>query len=173
MKKTMHVAIVVCLMLVVACFSGCGKKREYKGYVPVTQAEAEAFAGQLIEKFKQGDKKPFFDFGTDLDAAGALSHLINPDIDAQMKSHGMPDLSAEQRKAVAEGIVTMNHAYFDSLKSVERVGTEEQLGLFSVVLDCQFDQTSKMKLKGQKFLLMLIKKKGTGEIVVASYHPHI
>ena len=162
-------AIVICLMFVAACFSGCGKKKgEYKGYVPVTQAEAESFAKQLIEKFKQGDKKQFFDFGTDLDAADAVAHLVNADIPAQMQT---PVLSAEQRKAAAEALAIMNHAYFDSLKGVELIETKEELGLFTVVLDCQFDQTSKMKIKEQKFALMLVKKKSSNEIVVATYHP--
>ena len=107
-------------MIFVIGLSGCGKKGEYKGFVPVTKAEAEAFAAQLVEKFKQGDKKPFFDFGTDYDASDALAHLSNPDIDAPMKKmnaemkvagmQSLDDMSAEQRKAMMDGIVTMNHA---------------------------------------------------------------
>ena len=168
MKKKTYVTIMVCLMLGAVCFSGCGKKKgEYKGYVPVTQAEAESFAKQLIEKFKQGDKKPFFDFGTDIDVADAVTHLVNVDVPNQA------DLSTDQLKVAANAISLMNHAYFDSLKSVELVETKEELGLLTVVLDCQFDQTSKMKIKEQKFALMLVKKKSSGEIVVATYHPAI
>ena len=181
MKTRMRdVFMVACLMIFVIGLSGCGKKGEYKGFVPVTKAEAETFATQLVEKFKQGDKKPFFDFGTNYDASDAFAHLTNPDIDAQMKEvnaqmkaagmQTLDDMSAEQRKTLMDGIVTMNHAYFDSLKSVEFVETKEELGIMAVVIDCQFDQTSKLKLKEQKFTLMLLKKKSTGEIVVASHH---
>ena len=169
MTKFTHVTVVVCLMLGMVCFCGCGKKGEYKGYVHVTQAEAETFAEQLIAKFKQGDKQPFYDFGIDMDAVDAAGHLTNVDISAQIK---MPDLSAEERKVMAEGIAFVNHDCFDSLKNVELVETKELLGLRAVVLDCKFDQTSRSRqVKEQKYTLQLLKKKSSGEIVVASYMP--
>ena len=169
MMKLMHITVAFCLMLGIACFCGCGKKGEYKGFVHVSQAEAEAFAGQLIAKFQQGDKKPFYDFGMDMDAVEAANHLTNVDIPAQMK---MPDLSAEERKAMAGGIAFMNKDCFDSLKSVDLVETKEQLGFRAVVLDCKFDQTSRGRnVKEQKYTLLLLKKKSSGEIVVTSYMP--
>jgi len=146
-------------MLGMACFCGCGKKGEYKGYVHVTQAEAETFAEQLIAKFKQGDKQPFYDFGTDMDAVEAFHHLSSPN-----KKQGT--LNAEQRKVVADSQAMKNHLYFDSLMSVEFVEVKEQLGSPAVVIDCKFDKTFKLMNKEQKFALNMVKKKDSGEIVV-------
>ena len=48
-------------VILITCFSGCSeKKAESRGFEPVSQAEAEAFANQLIEKFKQSDKSYLF-----------------------------------------------------------------------------------------------------------------
>ena len=77
MNRKNNVRVVVCLFVFVVGIVGCssGKKGGYRGFVPVSRAEAEAFAEQLIDKFMQGDKTPFFEFASDIDASSASGFL--------------------------------------------------------------------------------------------------
>jgi hypothetical protein len=166
MKNKYYSYIVFCLLvLLVVCFSGCpGKKDESRGFEPVSQAEAESFANQLIAKFKQGDKTPFFNVDTDLDTTIALCYFAGEEIPGFMKSAG-----EQERRAYADRSVAMNHDLFDSLKSVELVEVKEKFGTFCAILDCKFDQTSKRPIKNRKFPFSLLKKKESGEIIVAGF----
>jgi hypothetical protein len=153
-------------LIFIACLSGCSKKDESRGFEPVSQAEAEAFAKQLLEKFKQGDKSAFFSAGTDLNVLIALWYFAETDIPDFVKK-----ANEQERQTHADNIVAMNHILFDSLKSVELVEVQEKYGVFYAVLDCKFDQTVKTSVRNpsvrnRKFPFTLLKKKATGEIIV-------
>jgi hypothetical protein len=164
-KKKFNGYITVCLFVFIACFSGCsGKKDESRGFEPVSQAEAESFANQLIAKFKQGDKSPFFNVGTDVSTIAALCHFSGVEIPGIMKSP-----SEQECRAFADRSVATNHMFFDSLKSVKLVEVKEKHGTFCAVLDCKFDQSVKSPITNSKFPFTLLKKKSSGEIVVVGF----
>ena len=167
--KTIRDKLIVALMVIlVAGIFGCssGKKGEYRGFVPVSRAEAEAFAEQLVAKFKQGDKQPFFDFGTDVDAVMAYYDFSGVDVAREM------NLSEQQIQSQMNMQKNANKTLFGSLKQVELNGVkEDRLGMLCVVLDIVLNP-SKNPASDRKLTitLPLLKKKSTDEIVVATYN---
>ena len=162
-KRLRDTLIVICLVVYVGCFFGCssGEKGD-RGFVPVSRAEAEAFAKPLIAKFNQGDKTPFYDFATGLDASLALTYyarLNTPGSKKKSREH-----TAEDRKIFAETTMAVNKNFFDMVSQVEIAEIKEEYGTFCVVLDCKIKQRS----NPLKTDLKLLKKKSTDEIVVAS-----
>lgn len=180
------------LLLVVLFGSVLGCSRpNYKGYVPVTEKEAAAFAQDLIDKTEKGDVSWLPKMAADMDAMAATYALVEKRIPEDLVEPTEED-RAEWKKAVEK----LFGRYADYLETLTLSRIEEEGNTYDLVMEFDFNPF-KEKTSSQRrgpsspgsprhdsthevffaslgapndntFYLTLLKKSDTGEIVVAN-----
>lgn len=180
------------LLLVVLFGSvlGCSRSN-YKGYVPVTEKEAAAFAQDLIDKTEKGDVSWLPKMAADMDAMAATYALAEKRIPEDLVEPTEED-RAEWKKAVEK----LFGRYADYLETLTLSRIEEEGNTYDLVMEFDFNPF-KEKTSSQRrgpsspgsprhdsthevffaslgapndntFYLTLLKKSDTDEIVVAN-----
>lgn len=180
------------LLLVVLFGSVLGCSRpNYKGYVPVTEKEAVAFAQDLIDKTEKGDVSWLPKMAADMDAMAATYALAEKRIPEDLVDPTEED-RAEWKKAVEK----LFGRYADYLETLTLSRIEEEGNTYDLVMEFDFNPF-KEKTSSQRrgpsspgsprhdsthevffaslgapndntFYLTLLKKSDTDEIVVAN-----
>lgn len=180
------------LLLVVLFGSVLGCSRpNYKGYVPVTEKEAAAFAQDLIDKTEKGDVSWLPKMAADMDAMAATYALAEKRIPEDLVDPTEED-RAEWKKAVEK----LFGRYADYLETLTLSRIEEEGNTYDIVMEFDFNPF-KEKTSSQRrgpsspgsprhdsthevffaslgapndntFYLTLLKKSDTDEIVVAN-----
>lgn len=145
-----HTFAAVFLFLAIL-FSGCSSQNEYKGYIPVTQAEAEAYGKRFVEMYNQGDKSEFLEIATDVDALVAACIFKGMDYPGAFRNP-----TPEGYKVHADQSRNSNSTFAEATKSLEFLEVVPSGKTFGMVLE----RKSKSKEKtGIKDVYTLVKKK--------------
>ena len=178
------------LLLVVLFGSVLGCSRpNYKGYVPVTEKEAAAFAQDLIDKTEKGDVSWLPKMAADMDAMAATYALVEKRIPEDLVEPTEED-RAEWKKAVEK----LFGRYADYLETLTLSRIEEEGNTYDIVMEFDFNRAKPSSQRrgpsspgsprhdsthegffaslgapnDNTFYLTLLKKSDTGEIVVAN-----
>lgn len=123
------------LLLVVLFGSVLGCSRpNYKGYVPVTEKEAAAFAQDLIDKTEKGDVSWLPKMAADMDAMAATYALAEKRIPEDLVDPTEED-RAEWKKAVEK----LFGRYADYLETLTLSRIEEEGNTYDIVMEFDFN----------------------------------
>lgn len=123
------------LLLVVLFGSVLGCSRpNYKGYVPVTEKEAAAFAQDLIDKTEKGDVSWLPKMAADMDAMAATYALVEKRIPEDLVEPTEED-RAEWKKAVEK----LFGRYADYLETLTLSRIEEEGNTYDLVMEFDFN----------------------------------
>jgi hypothetical protein len=148
------------LFLLLVLFSsvvGCSRSPSYKGYVPVTQEEATAFAEQLVERTSQGDTSWRLEIAVDIDATAAVYSIAGIDIPIFCRNPSEQDRI--EWKAMSE---EWNKRAQQDLQEIRMKEIKEMGNTYIAV----FDFVRKSGKTSENYITLL-KKSDTGEIVMA------
>ena len=160
------VSILMILMLVVpfSLVTGCSRTPCYKGYVPATEADALAFARELMDRHERGDDSWFYS-GSDLrdpecvKASAAALYFCGLDIPEFLRDGTpltLPELTDEQKEAeAARRKETLSKTSDITFKKVE-----PKDGTYCICFECLYDGEKNEQR------LTFIKQKKTGRFVI-------
>jgi|BioPla2DNA2_1021312.scaffolds.fasta_scaffold24854_2 hypothetical protein len=154
------------LFLLLVLFSsvvGCSRSPSYKGYVPVTQEEAIAFAEQLVERTSQGDVSWYLEIPEDPEATAAIFAIAGLDIPA-----GFRNITDEDRATLKKNKVLF-HPNGSDLRELKFKEVKKQFNTYIAVFEFTREvgdgTTSKMATTVNH--IVLLKRRDTGKIVMA------
>ena len=158
------------LFLLLVLFSsvvGCSRSPSYKGYVPVTQEEATAFAEQLVERTSQGDVSWYLEICADIDSQAAVYAFAGLDVPIDLKDPTeefedfLRDTAHEMNKKIAVCIRELR------LLEVKEAGNT-YVAFFEFTLEKMNEKTATGDMITSEEHLTFVKKRDTGEIFIAA-----
>jgi hypothetical protein len=156
------------LFLLLVLFSsvvGCSRSPSYKGYVPVTQEEATAFAEQLVERTSQGDTSWCLDIAEDIDSVAAIYATAGLDIPTDLRNP-----TEESRNAWRSSVLEVNRTLAERLRKLRLVEIKDHFNTYIAVFEFTNEisdgTTSKMATTVNR--IVLLKRGDTGKIVIAT-----
>ena len=141
---------------------GCGSSSSYKGYAPVTQEEAEAFAKQLVETTAQGDTSWVLEVGEDIDAVAAVCSIGKAEVPSALQNP-----ADEQRAAWKAARAQLHQPVADNLQELKFKEVKEQGNTYIAVFDFVFKKSGKNRLNDSENHITLLKKEDTDKAVIA------